>query len=88
MHPHLAEAYDNKGLALANLGRKEEAIEFFTRAIELDPNHIESFIWKGDMLFDLEKFEEALECYDRALEIDDTSVMAWIHKSFAHDRLN
>jgi len=37
INPKYTEAWHNKGIALANLGRHEEALTAFDKAIEIDP---------------------------------------------------
>jgi tetratricopeptide (TPR) repeat protein/predicted amidohydrolase len=70
-------------VALADLGKYEEAIRCFDKAIELKPR--DSLAWnnKGVALDCLGKYEEAIRCYDKALEIDPKDSDAWNNKGVA-----
>ena len=72
----------NKGTALSNLGRFEEALAACDRALALDPNDA-SWNNKGNALNDLGRYEEALAAYDRALALDPNVAMAWNNKGGA-----
>ena len=72
-----------KGSSLAQLGRKEEAIASFDRALEIDPRHVDAWDGKGKTLALLGCNEEAIACFDRALESDPNHVGAWIGKGVA-----
>jgi tetratricopeptide (TPR) repeat protein len=61
---------NNKGLALDNLGKYEQAIECYDKALEIEPNYILAWYNKGNALGNLGKPEEAIECYDKALQIE------------------
>ena len=61
--PKFAAAWNNKGLALGNLGRNEEAIECFDKAIEIQPNNAIFWNMKGVALLFLAKYQEAIECH-------------------------
>ena len=63
-------ALDNKGLALYNLGKYEEAIEWYDKVLKIDPNDVNALNNKGLALNNLGKYQEAIEWYDKALEID------------------
>ncbi len=80
-------AWYNKGLALAKLGKYEEAIECFDKAIELNPNFAPAWNNKGVALAKLGKYEEAIKCYDKALEIDPNYYYAWNNKGVALAKL-
>ena len=68
--PNLTFAWSNKGKSLGNLGKSQEAIECYNRALEIDPKYAFALSNKGGSLADLQRMEEAIECYNRALEID------------------
>ena len=62
LDPHKADAWYNKGHALAELEKYEEAIICLDKAIELDSSN--SMIWneKAVVLWRLGKNKEATEC--------------------------
>lgn len=58
-------AYYGKGIALTNLGRNREAIKYFDKAIELNPDknfYISSH--KINALKTLKQYDKALKCFD------------------------
>ncbi|HID26577.1 MAG TPA: tetratricopeptide repeat protein, partial [Methanosarcinales archaeon] len=63
-------AWDNKGNALINLDRIEDAIECYNKALELNEKDIIAWNNKGNALNLLGKKEQAIECYKKALKID------------------
>ncbi|RIE15808.1 protein kinase domain-containing protein, partial [Candidatus Cryosericum septentrionale] len=62
--------WNNKGSSLDSLGRYEEAILCYDKALELDPRYVASWSNKGASLDSLGRFEDAIHCYDKALELD------------------
>ncbi len=80
--PQELEAWglSNKGVSLANLGKLQEAIACFDRALEINPRNAEAWNNKGVSLANLGKPEEAIACYDRALEINPRYAGAWNNK--------
>jgi tetratricopeptide (TPR) repeat protein len=74
----LAEAWDQRGFLLAdlagplgdNVSMYEEAITYFDRAIELDPQRTSVWINKGAVLGTrLNRYDEALLAYEKAIEL-------------------
>ena len=77
-----------KGYSLAfGLGRREEALECYDKAIEIDPKDAATLFNKGLVLGRLDRHEEAVECYDKALEIDPKDVATLYWKGRALGRL-
>ena len=68
--PDYADAHCNKGNALAELGRLEDAVAGYGRALALKPAYAEAHNNKGNTLRKLERLEEAAEAFARALGID------------------
>ena len=53
-----------------NLTNYMEAISFYDKAIEIEPNHIEVLAKKGESLAKLDKLEEAISFFDKVIEVD------------------
>jgi len=70
IEPLDARAWNNKGYVLFTLGKYNEAIKSFDKALEIAPGMLGGMVWsiKADALKALGKNNEALECYDKALE--------------------
>ena len=61
------ETYTNKAIALENLGKIDEALECYDKALKINPKIIDAWIDKANVLKNYERFDEALECYKKAL---------------------
>ncbi|WP_208588752.1 tetratricopeptide repeat protein [Gracilibacillus suaedae] len=72
----LDSAYNNKSVALNELGEYEQAIVAAQKAIDLSDQEPEQFINMGNAHSLLERDQRALEYYDKALEIDDSAPYA------------
>jgi len=64
------------GGSLFMVGRCDEAVEAYDRAIEAEATHYEAWQQKAEALTAVGQIEEALSCYERLLEIDPRSVIA------------
>jgi tetratricopeptide (TPR) repeat protein len=74
----------NKGVALArDLGKYEEAIQCFDKAIELDPNYAIAWSNKGNALDELGMHNEAIQAFDEAIRIEPNYALAWSNKGIA-----
>jgi len=58
--PDHADARNNRGVALQNLGRPADALADYERALALAPDHPEASINKGNALLALGRYREAL----------------------------
>ncbi len=72
---------------MRNLGRYQEAISCYDRALEIDPKNHYAWCNKGNVLDDLGRYQEAISCYDRALEIDPKYANAWSRKGLTLSKL-
>jgi tetratricopeptide (TPR) repeat protein len=71
-----AGEWNDKGLALAKSGRNQEAIQYFDKALELDPKNVEALVNKGAALYALSRYEAALQCCYRTLARDPKNAVA------------
>ena len=68
-----------KGLTLSTqYARYNESLEYFDKALTIDPNFTEAWYAKGVAFHNMNRYDEAVICYDRALAIDpsDTFVQS------------
>jgi tetratricopeptide (TPR) repeat protein len=63
------DTWNNKGLALYNLGKHEEAIKWYDKALEIEPNDDKAWYNKGLALDKLTKYEDARKCFDKAQQL-------------------
>jgi tetratricopeptide (TPR) repeat protein len=70
----------SKGASLDSLGRREEALACYEKALALDPR--DSLVWtnKGSALGSLGRRDEELTCYEAALALDPSATLAWVNK--------
>ena len=57
-------------MLFTSLGKYQEAIEWYDKALKIDPNNVFALNNKGLALSNLGKYEEAIEWFDKALKID------------------
>ncbi|MCL1462989.1 tetratricopeptide repeat protein, partial [Argonema galeatum] len=77
------EAWNNRGNALGNLGRLEEAIASYDQAIKFKPDKHEAWNNRGFALRNLGRFEEAIASYDQAIKFKPDDHEAWNNRGFA-----
>jgi tetratricopeptide (TPR) repeat protein/tRNA A-37 threonylcarbamoyl transferase component Bud32 len=75
-----AGEWNNKGISLANLGRDDEAICCYDKALGFAPRLARAWGNKGLSLHRLGRIEEALRHQDKALELDPQDALAWNNK--------
>jgi tetratricopeptide (TPR) repeat protein len=70
-----------KGLPLYMTGHNEDAIPYFDKSLELNPNKNKTWMGKGNALARLGCDQEAISCFDKSLELNPSDVMAKIKSS-------
>jgi predicted O-linked N-acetylglucosamine transferase (SPINDLY family) len=79
-NPAAAAAHNNRGTALASLGRLDEAAGCYERAVALAPDYLDALINLGNTRKDLGRLDEALASYDRALAISPRHALALVKR--------
>jgi tetratricopeptide (TPR) repeat protein len=74
---------DGKGAALDSPGEYQDALEYYDRALAIDPDNVSALDGKGAALFYLGREEEAIVNFDRALAIDPDDTNALTNKGTA-----
>lgn len=66
-HPNHAESLVKKAAALEKLGRDDDALDCYNRALSADGSLVVAHLHKGGLLNRLRRYDEALNCYEAAL---------------------
>ena len=60
----------NRGNALKNLKRYDEALDAFDKALAINPDLDGAWLGRGNVFFDLKSYDQALAGYEKALAIN------------------
>ena len=78
---------NKKGLALLNLGKYNESIAYFDKALAINPKNFETLVNKGGALFNLGKYNESIAYFDKALAINPKNVVSLYNKGAVLNKL-
>ena len=73
----------DRGNGFLQVGRWQDGLNAYDKAVELDPNNADAWTGKGCALMDLGRCQESVDALDRALELDPNNLHAWCHKGWA-----
>ena len=79
--------WNDKGVALAGLGKYQEAIQSYENALKIDPNFDVTLNNKGLSLYNLRKYQEAINCFDRILVLNPNVRSVLINKYLSLNKL-
>jgi tetratricopeptide (TPR) repeat protein len=88
INSQIPEYWNNKAVALRELGRRREAMSAVERALELRPEFATAWFGKGLDLFDEGRPEEALAAYNRAVDLEPELALAWANKGVVLESLS
>ena len=74
------------GVSLARLGRYTEAIEYYDRAIAVEPNFAEVYNNKGNALREVGEVKEAVKIIQRAIKLNPTYVEAYYNLGLVYQK--
>jgi tetratricopeptide (TPR) repeat protein len=80
-------AYNNKGVTYYELGDYKQAIEDYSRAIELNPDYTEAFNNRGTAYYELGNYRQAIEDYDRLIGFKPGYGDAYLNRGVAYAHL-
>lgn len=76
-----------RGVVADREGKWGAAVQYFSKAVTLDPSHMDSWLAMGDLLLKNEKVSGADESYSRVLQMDGSNPRAWLGKAKAMHKL-
>ena len=77
-----SEYYFDRANIFSLEGKYEEAIVYYNKAIELDPNYTDAYNGREKAKNDLGKYEEAIKDYDKAIELNPNNSSAYNDRGF------
>ena len=83
INPNDASAYFNRGNALKDLTRFDEALASYDKAIALKPDYAAAYCSRGNALMDINRLGEALMSYDRAIALKPDYAEAYDSRGIA-----
>lgn len=78
--PNLPVSWCKKGDFLVFLGRKEDALKAYDKALEIDSENFYSLYQKGKILFDLDIKDRAFDAFNKILSLSSDNAELWYNK--------
>lgn len=79
--------YYNKGNINKYLGHNQDAIDDFTKVINLKSNHIEALYYRGLILTKIKKYEIAIKDFEEIIKIDNNHANAYYNLGIIYKKL-
>jgi len=73
----------NIGLSHAKRGNPRDAIFYFDKVLDVEPNHVNALANKGNALGKLGKYDQAITCYDVILKDQPEHMTSLLNKGLA-----
>lgn len=80
-------AYNNRGKALDSLGNYQQAIEDFSKAIEIRPLSAIAYTNRGNSYNSLGNYQQAIEDFSKAIEINPRYALAYYNRGNVYAKL-
>lgn len=82
-----AKGFKEQGYDYIRLGKYEEAVDAFSKAIEIRPSYMEAYRGLGDTYLKLKNYDGAVKCYKQVVKEDPNDFEAYQNLSDAYSRL-
>jgi WD40 repeat protein/predicted Zn-dependent protease len=82
-----AESWIARGDASSRQGQLQEAVSYYSRAIELRPRRPAYWIHRGDTYAALGQYKEAIADYSKAIDLAPKVALAWFNRGRAYAAL-
>ena len=75
-----ADIWCTMGMATENLGMRDQTVEYYAKAIKLQPHHSDALLNHGNGLRLLGRHSEALTSFNCALDVNSDDADVWLVK--------
>ena len=86
-HSNDADFYYNQGLAKYTSNEYREAIDGFTKAIKIKPNHVKAYYNRATTKSQLKNYKGAIEDFTKTINIKSNHANAYYNRAIAKSRL-
>jgi len=80
----LAIQYFNRGIALDAKGQHDEAIEMYTKALQIDPAHVGSYTNRGVSYVNKKDYDRAIDNFRKACELNPRDANSFVNVGVAY----
>ena len=80
------ELYHNQGYSARKKDNFELAIEYYTKAINLNPNYFKAYFNRGFAYDKISQYDKAIKDYSKAIEINPNSAYAYYNRAISYDK--
>src|SRR5664279_5346915 len=86
--PDNPQAYNARGVALAQAGKTQDALADFNKAISLDPNYAQAYANRGLAYRQSKRLDQAMADYQRAIALDANYAPAYLGRGLVAKERN
>src|SRR5512139_183805 len=79
-----AEGYNNRGFAYCQIGKYDQAISDFTKAIKINPRLAHAYNNRGAAYLYEDQYDQAISDFNKAIEIDPRLAHAYNNRGWAY----
>jgi tetratricopeptide (TPR) repeat protein len=76
------EMFYKQAMSYLGQGNSEMALEFFNKALQIDPMYLPAWNDKGVALLELNDYKQALDCFERVIYLDPEVSMPLYNKGY------
>ncbi len=80
-----AEKFFNRAYDESQKGNKETAIEYYNKAIELNPEYTKAYYNRGVVYNNITEYKKAISDYNKAIELNPEDATAYNNRGIAYD---
>jgi len=77
----------SRGHEYYNQGQYQEAIDNYTKAIQLNSTYIDAYLYRGHCYIELNQFQRTIDDYTRAVHLDSNYIEAYRVRASFYDQL-
>ena len=80
-----SEEYRRRGIEADRRGEEQQALEHYTKAIELRPEDSDTYFRRGRVHYETGSHDLAIQDFNKSLELDPNNAVVYISRAFVYD---